>query len=189
MIISTIFTTFYVKDNFFYIYSTGDISDVFFEESVSMSTYLVAFVISDLESRGTENFSVWARKEVIDQGDYALNIGKKSLSFFEKTFNQKYQLEKMDMAAIPDFSAGAMENWGLILYKEELMLYHKDESSDASQQKIAATIVHEITHMWLGNLVTHEWWGVLWLTEGFARYYEYMATAEVLHFLFRIFQF
>ena len=147
-----------------------------------MSTYLVAFVISDFVYKGTEEFRVWARKEVIDQGDYGLNIGKKSLSFFEKTFNQTYQIEKMDMVAVPDFAAGAMENWGLILYREAAMLYHKNESSDVAQQRVAATIVHECAHMWFGNLVTPEWWGFLWLSEGFARYYEYMATAKVQYY-------
>lgn len=145
-----------------------------------MSSYLAAFVISDLKSKKDENFTVWSREEIIDQADYALKIGKKSLSFFEKTFNQEYQIDKMDMVAVPDFAAGAMENWGLITYRETAMLYNENESSDVAQQNVAATIVHECTHMWFGNLVTPDWWGVLWLSEGFARYFQYMATAKVI---------
>ena len=144
-----------------------------------MSTYLTAFVISDFVSKGTESIKVWSRKELIDQGDYALDIAKKSVLFYQNIFKQKYQIGKMDMVAVPDFSAGAMENWGLITYKESNMLYHPEESSDYDKQNIAATIIHEWAHMWFGNLVTPNWWGVLWLSEGFATYFEHMATAKV----------
>lgn len=86
----------------------------------------------------------------------------------------------MDMAAVPDFSAGAMENWGLITYRESRMLYDQNTSSDAAKQSVASVIVHELTHMWFGNQVTPEWWGYLWLSEAFARYYQYFGTAQVI---------
>lgn len=146
-----------------------------------MSTYLVAFVISEFESRSNGNFSVWARPPLISQnhGDYALRIGSAALRILSNVFQQKYQLSKMDMVAVPDFAAGAMENWGLITYRENRMLYNPNESSALAQQTVASVVVHEITHMWFGNMVTPEWWSYLWLSEAFARYFQYFATADV----------
>jgi len=143
-----------------------------------MSTYLVAFIISEFRSLGDANFKVWARPSAIEQAHYALKIGIQALELFEKLFEQKYTLPKMDMVAVPDFSAGAMENWGLTTYRETRMLYD-NESSALAQQSVASVIVHEITHMWFGNLVTPEWWGYLWLSEAFARYFQYFGTAQV----------
>jgi aminopeptidase N len=143
-----------------------------------MSTYLVAFIISEFRSLGDANFKVWARPSAIEQAHYALKIGIQALELFEKLFEQKYTLPKMDMVAVPDFSAGAMENWGLTTYRETRMLYD-NESSALAQQSVASVIMHEITHMWFGNLVTPEWWGYLWLSEAFARYFQYFGTAQV----------
>lgn len=90
-----------------------------FEVTVPMSTYLVAYTINDFESRESDMgngaiFKIWARRDAIDQVEYAKVIGPKVMQFFEKTFNASYPLPKMDMIAIPDFSAGAMENWGIL---------------------------------------------------------------------------
>ncbi|KZC13131.1 Aminopeptidase N, partial [Dufourea novaeangliae] len=150
-----------------------------FEESIPMSTYLVAFVISDFDSLKDKDFSVWARPNAKDQAEYALNIGPRALKYFSTIFKQEYQLSKMDMVAVPDFSAGAMENWGLVTYRESRMLYDKATSSDAAKQSVAAVIVHELTHMWFGNQITPEWWSYLWLSEAFARYFQYFATAQI----------
>ena len=146
-----------------------------------MSTYLVAFVVSEFSSLtdDSKKFSVWARPSVINQTAYALKIGPQALELFAKLFDEDYPLPKMDMVAIPDFSAGAMENWGLITYREPRLLYDENVSSARSQQDIASVIVHECLHSWFGNLVTPKWWSYLWLSEGFARYYEYYATAKV----------
>jgi len=144
-----------------------------------MSSYLVAFVISEFRSLGNEKFKVWARPSAINQAGYALHIGVKALDLLEQLFGQKYGMPKMDMVALPDFAAGAMENWGLVTYRETRMLYDENESSALAQQSVASVIVHEITHMWFGNLVTPEWWGYLWLSEAFARYFQYFATAQV----------
>jgi len=144
-----------------------------------MSTYLVAFVISDFDSFGDVGFKVWSKPSTINQTKYALKIGTEALDLFKKKFNENYPLPKMDMIAIPDFAGGAMENWGLVTYRESRMLYDEKESSAIAQQNVASVITHEITHMWFGNLLTPEWWSYLWLSEGFARYFEYFGTAEV----------
>jgi len=144
-----------------------------------MSTYLVAFIISEFDFLEKPEFKVWARPSAINQTHYALKIGTQALELLETLFGQKYTLPKMDMVALPDFAAGAMENWGLTTYRETRMLYDENESSALAQQSVASVIVHEITHMWFGNLVTPEWWSYLWLSEAFARYFQYFGTAQV----------
>ncbi|XP_076637043.1 uncharacterized protein LOC143349583 [Colletes latitarsis] len=150
-----------------------------FDQSIPMSTYLVAFIISDFKYLGDDKFKVWARPNAIDQARYAVSIGPKALDHLSKLFKQDYQISKMDMVAVPDFSAGAMENWGLVTYRESRLLYDEDTTSDAAKQSIAAVIVHELTHMWFGNMITFEWWSYLWLSEAFARYYQYFGTAQI----------
>lgn len=88
-----------------------------FQESVPMSTYLVAFVISDFDHITNGTFSVWSRSSAIDQSKYSLKIGPIVLKHYEDFFQIKFPLPKIDMIALPDFSAGAMENWGLITYR------------------------------------------------------------------------
>ncbi|CAK9796737.1 Aminopeptidase N [Anthophora quadrimaculata] len=150
-----------------------------FEQSIPMSTYLVAFVISDFKSVKIDNFKVWTRPNAIDQAKYALTIGNQTLDSLSKRFKQDYQISKMDMVAVPDFSAGAMENWGLVTYRESRLLYDESTTSDVAKQTIASVIVHELTHMWFGNQITPEWWSYLWLSEAFARYFQYFGTAQI----------
>ncbi|ROT77107.1 putative aminopeptidase N [Penaeus vannamei] len=152
-----------------------------YEKSVPMSTYLVAFVVSDfVQVNTTVNDSVvlrvWARREAIDQAEYALKVGPKILSFFEEYFGLPFPLPKMDMVALPDFSAGAMENWGLITYRERYLMYNPEVSTPQSRVSVAVTISHELAHQWFGNLVTPVWWDDLWLNEGFATYISYLGV-------------
>lgn len=145
---------------------------VTFNKTPKMSTYLVAFIVGTLKSISTDKYkipvSVWSTPDQdIEHGKFALDVAAKTLPFYEKAFDAEYPLPKMDMVAIPDFAAGAMENWGLVTYRVVDVLI--DQSSTAAQkQRVAETVQHELAHQWFGNLVTMAWWDGLWLNEGFA---------------------
>ncbi|CAH0703057.1 unnamed protein product [Spodoptera exigua] len=159
-----------------------------FDRSVSMSTYLVAYVLSDFKSLETSYTStnnvtipirIWTRPELIGKAKYASVITPKLLEYYEEVFGVPYALDKMDLIAIPDFSSGAMENWGLITFRETTLLFDEAESVPRDKQNVAIDIAHELAHQWFGNLVTMRWWTDLWLNEGFATYIEYVGVDHV----------
>lgn len=159
----------------------GDLKTVYFEESPIMSTYLVAVVVGlfdYVESHTSDGVKVRCYCQVgkANQGEFALDVAVKTLELYKKYFDVPYSLPKLDMVAIPDFAAGAMENFGLVTYRDSSLLYDEQRSAATDKQWVASTVAHELAHQWFGNLVTMEWWTHLWLNEGFATWVSYLAA-------------
>ena len=146
---------------------------VVFDTTPIMSTYLLAFVIGDLthiekEAADGTMVGIWMTRGKEEQGQFALDTSVKLLSFFNDYFGIPYPLPKLDHLAIPDFAAGAMENWGCVTYRETALLVDPENSSAGTRQRVAEVVAHEMAHMWFGDLVTMDWWDDLWLNESFA---------------------
>lgn len=154
-----------------------------FNRSPKMSTYLLAFVIGELKSIATDKFrlpiKVWMTPDQKDDdGTFSLEVAAKTLAFYEKAFQAPYPLPKMDMVAIPDFAAGAMENWGLVTYRVVDLLFDQKQAGAATKERVAEVVQHELAHQWFGNLVTMDFWDGLWLNEGFATWMSWYSCNE-----------
>jgi puromycin-sensitive aminopeptidase len=158
-------------------YPEGDRKMVRFADTIPMSTYLVAFAVGDLQateqSAWAARLRVWYVPDTPDKrrlADFGQQIAKFSLEFFEEYYGLPYPGAKLDLLAVPNFQAGAMENFGAITFRENRLLVNERQASRAELQIVADTVAHENAHMWFGDLVTMAWWDGLWLNEAFATF-------------------
>ncbi len=156
-----------------------------FNTTPRMSTYLLAFVTGEMHSKSTKTKSgvevnVWATvAQPQDSLNFALDVAKGCIEFFEDYFNVPYPLPKADYVGLPDFAVGAMENWGLMTYRERLLVAYPGETSQSTKEIISLVVGHETAHMWFGDLTTMRWWDDLWLNESFANMMEYEAVDSI----------
>ncbi|WP_240411191.1 M1 family metallopeptidase [Limosilactobacillus vaginalis] len=157
----------------------------YFQQTVRMSTYLVAFAFGELQSKKTTTESgvevgVFATN-AHQPKELAVDLGseKPAIEFYEKFYQTPYPLPHSWQLALPDFSAGAMENWGLVTYREAYLLLDPDNTSLDMKRLVATVITHELAHQWFGDLVTMKWWDDLWLNESFANMMEYVAVDAI----------
>lgn len=154
----------------------------YFQETVKMSTYLVAFAFGELQSKfaktksGVEIGVFSTKAHQPKELDFSLDIAKRAIEFYEDFYQTPYPLPQSYQLALSDFSAGAMENWGLVTYREAYMLLDPDNTTLNQKRLIATVITHELAHQWFGDLVTMKWWDDLWLNESFANMMEYVAV-------------
>mmetsp|Transcript_12349 Transcript_12349/g.11966 ORF Transcript_12349/g.11966 Transcript_12349/m.11966 type:complete len:881 (-) Transcript_12349:131-2773(-) len=159
----------------------GGKKKVVFDISPKMSTYLLAWAVGEFDflqatTKGGVALRVFCPPGRAQQGAFALDAGVRALDFYDDFFQVPYPLPKMDMMCITEFAAGAMENWGLVTYREVDLMIDSEKASSQQKQRVAIVVAHELAHQWFGNLVTMEWWDGLWLNEGFAAFMEHFCV-------------
>ena len=150
-----------------------------------MSSYLLALVIGELTfvegavaGSGTPVQVYAPASQPPEHGQAALEAGTKVLAYYEQFFGSAFPLPKIDMVAIPDFAAGAMENWGLVTYRTTALLVDPAKSSERDRQRVAVVVAHELAHQWFGDLISCRDWNHAWLHEGFATYFDQLWVEE-----------
>jgi len=134
-----------------------------FADTPKMSSYLLAFVVGEFDylqahTKDGVAIRVYTPPGQTEQGRFSLDVAVKSIEFYDDYFGVKYPLPKLDMVAIPEFAAGAMENWGLVTYRSIDLLIDAETASSVQLQRVCTVVTHELAHQWFGNLVTMEWW-------------------------------
>jgi len=155
---------------------------VVFATTPKMSTYLLAWVVGDFQCSKAKADGVpiraCATPDKVRLTKFAVDAAKWNLKYYDNYFGIKYPMGKLDLVAIPDFEAGAMENFGCITFRETELLVDAKAGALPAKKEVATTVAHEMAHQWFGDLVTPQWWDNLWLNEGFATWMESKAAAK-----------
>ena len=152
-----------------------------FAISPIMSTYLAAWAVGEMDmvqayTKDGVSIRIFSPPGRAEHGKFALDAGVRALEFYNDFFEVAYPLPKLDMICVTEFAMGAMENWGLVTYREVDLMIDAQKASSQQRQRVAIVVAHELAHQWFGNLVTMEWWNGLWLNEGFAAYMEHFCV-------------